>query len=294
MIWALLAVLAAFIWGIVNIIDKYLVDKLVRKTENIIIILGIVGIISGFVIFLARGFSPISSAGIALALAAGIFQMLGNIFYFKAAKFDEISRVVPLFQLAPVFVIIMAAIFLGEIFTPLKYLGIFMIIIGAVLITKKRAIKFSFNKTLQLMILSALSFSINLVIGKYLLETVDYWTVFSYMRFGNAFVLAPLLYFYRKDFMEMLKTRGGKTAMLVTLNETLNLVGVFLLTAAAAYGFITLVEALASTQSMFLFIFAVIISIFKPKILKEELGKSTLMAKFIAIALIIAGSILLL
>ena len=86
MIWALLAVLAAFIWGIVNIIDKYLVDKLVRKTENIIIILGIVGIISGLAIFLARGFSPIYSSGIALALAAGIFQMLGNIFYFKAAN----------------------------------------------------------------------------------------------------------------------------------------------------------------------------------------------------------------
>jgi hypothetical protein len=88
------------------------------------------------------------------------------------------------------------------------------------------------------------------------------------------------------------KKHGKKVVALMSLAETLNLVAVLFLTIAASIGFVSLVSALSSIQPLFVLLFIVILSIFTPKILKEEIGKKTLLLKFIAIVLMITGAIL--
>jgi hypothetical protein len=56
---------------------------------------------------------------------------------------------------------------------------------------------------------------------------------------------------------------------------------------------VTLVNALASVQPFFVLAFAVALSIFYPKILKEEIGRSAVALKLIAIAMMFAGVILI-
>jgi len=65
------------------------------------------------------------------------FLKLTNLFYFKAIKIEEISRVVPLLSFSPLFVLIFDAIFLGEVFTSLQYLEIFSLVVGVFLISVK-------------------------------------------------------------------------------------------------------------------------------------------------------------
>ncbi len=103
MSWISFSVLAAFIWAIVNTVDKYVLTKWVRKPIVPIMILGIIGLIASLFIFLIHGFSYLSYLNITLAFIAGIFYILANTFYFKAAKLEEISRVVPLFNLTTLF-----------------------------------------------------------------------------------------------------------------------------------------------------------------------------------------------
>ncbi|MDD5290488.1 MAG: EamA family transporter [Patescibacteria group bacterium] len=293
MSWILFSILAAFIWAIVNTVDKYVLTKWVKEPIIPVMIMGIVGLIASFIIFLVQGFPYLSPINIALAFIAGIFYILANSFYFRAAKLEEISRVAPLFNLAPIFVLILAAIFLGEIFSPIKYLGIFSLVMGAILISSKNYLKFSFKKPFWLMMASVISFAITLVITKYLLNSADYWTIFAYIRLGTIGALIPIFYFHFGKLASIVKEHGKKIVGLISINETLNIFGILLFTIAAASGYITLVESLASAESFFLLLITIIISIFYPKVLREDIKKSTVLLKFIALILIFIGVVLI-
>jgi drug/metabolite transporter (DMT)-like permease len=288
MSWVFFAISATIIWAFVNIIDKYALVKLVKKPIIPAILCGVLSLAAGIAVYLAKGFEELSYFNIFLAIAAGMVYILMLLSYFKAVMIEEISRVIPLFYLAPIFVLSFAFVFLGEVFSFLKYLGIFFLVSGAVLMSSRHPFKIRLKKSFWLMIFSALALAINSVIIKYLLNFADFWTVFSYVRIGTFISIIPLAYIYFKDMVKVNRLGFG----LMTLAEILNLFGVFFITIAAASGFITLVSSLSSVQPLFVLIFALILSIFYPRILKEEINKTTLIQKFIAITLIIIGAIL--
>jgi len=293
MSWVLFSILSAAVWAIVNTVDKYVLTKLVRKPVTPLIILGIIGLISSFFVYLFHGFSYLSYFNIALAFFAGILYVIGVLFYFKAVKIEEISRVIPLLYLSPLFVSILAAAFLREIFTPIKYLGIFLLVTGAVSISSKNFIKFGFGKAFWFMVVASLTLSLNSVITKYLLNFVDFWTIFSYIRIGAFFALIPIFFFSFKDLKLAVRENGKKTIIVMSLNEILALFAVILITIAMTKGYVTLVNALSSVQPFFVLLIAVILSVFYPKILKEEIGKSAILLKLIAITLMFVGVILI-
>jgi transporter family protein len=291
--WALFAIFAVFIWSVVNIVDKYVLTRWVANPIILIMITGIIGLLAGFIIFFTQGISYLSLQNTIFAIIAGTFYVLGNLLYFKAAKLNEISRVVPLFHLSPIFVLILAAIFLGEFFTPMKYLGIAFLVVGAFIISSKNLFSFRLDRSSEFMILSTLSFSFTVVITKYLLAFADFWTIFSYIKFGTIFVLVPIFWLYFEELKSVARKHGKKVIGLISINESFNVFAVLLMTIAAASGFITLVESLASLQALFVFLLALGLSIFFPKILKEEISGSTILLKLIAIVLLIAGSIMI-
>ncbi len=293
MLWMALSISAAFIWAIVNTIDKYVLTNWVKKPIVLVMILGINGLLVTIFIYLFHGISQLSYSNIILAFIAGIFYILMSVFYFKAVKIEEISRVVPLFYLNPLFVLIFATIFLKEILTPIKYLGVIFLIIGAVLISSKNFIKFRIGKAFWFMMLSALALSISIVITKYLLNFADFWTIFSYISVGTIFALIPIFYFNFSDFVSAIKDNNKIVIMIIFLNELLNVIGVLLITIATQVGYVTLVNALSSTHSFFVLLFTVTLSIFYPKILKEKISKPTIMLKLIAILLMFIGTILI-
>jgi len=291
--WVIFSISAAFLWAVVNIIDKYVLTKWVKNPFVPIIIGDVIGLLISFFIYFFIGFSHLSYLNIALAFIAGIFYILAILFYFKAAKIEEISRIIPLFSLAPLFVLILATIFLGEIFTPMKYLGIFILIIGAILISSKNFIKISFGRAFWFIMLSSLAISVNSVISKYLLNFADFWTIFSYTRIGTIFALVPIFYFNFQDLLFTLKKQGKKVVGLISLAGLLNLIAVLFITIAFSVGYVTLVNALSQVQPFFVLFFATILSIFYPNVLKEEVGKLTIVFKFIATILLFIGAILI-
>jgi transporter family protein len=265
----------------------------VRQPIIPVIILGVVGLIASIIVYFIYGFSYLSCSNVFLAFVAGIFYILMSIFYFKAVKIEEISRVSPLFYLSPLFILILAAIFLGEVFTPLKYLGIFLLVIGAILISSKNLSKISLGKAFWWMTLSALTLAINQLLTKYLLNFADYWTIFAYIRVGAAIGLIPIVYIYLPELVDTVRRHGKRVAIVISANETLNLFGVLFITIAVSIGYVTLANALSSIQPFFVLLFAVILSMFYPSILKEEISKSVISLKLLAIALMFIGAILI-
>jgi transporter family protein len=291
MSWILFSLLAALTWAVVDTIDKHVLTKWTKRPAVPLMLLGIVGVIAAIAVYLFRGFQQLSAANIMLSFLAGILYFAAMLFYFRAVKLEEISRVVPLFNLTHFFVLVLAAVFLGEIFTPLKYVGVFLLIIGAVLISMKQHL--ALGKSFWLMILTSLCLAFNSIISKYVLNFADFWTVFSYSRIGTLFILVPLFCFYARDLKEVRQKHGAKVIFYITLNESLSLAGVFFITIAASIGFITLVQALSAVQPFFVLLFAVILSIFFPKFLKEKISRPVLLLKFIATVMIFAGAVLI-
>ena len=144
-----------------------------------------------------------------LAFAAGILYIWAVLLYYDAIKLDEISRIIPLFYITPLFVLIFAGIFLREIFSIAKYIGIFLLVFGAILISA-RNFQIRFGKAFWLMILASLILAINSVIQKHLLNAADFWTVFAYVRIGSFFAVIPVIYFNRKDFSSTMRKKGKK------------------------------------------------------------------------------------
>lgn len=293
MLWVIFSILAALCWAIVNTVDKYIITKWVKTPIVPLVVMGFIDIIVAVLIFALKGFSELSYFYILLTLLAGGIYVGASFVYFKAIKKDEISRLVPLYQLEPLFVLLLATIFLGEFFIPLKYLGIFLLVAGSFLISYRPSKGIKFGRSIKFMIFAVFIFAVNAVFIKYLLNFADYWTIFSYARIGSFLALVPVIYFSIPELKETVRKHGKKTLAIMSANSVLNVLGVFFITIAASLGFITLVRALTSLQPFFVLLFAIILSIFFPKILKEDINKKTIVLKVIAIILLIAGALII-
>ncbi|MFH1752314.1 MAG: EamA family transporter [archaeon] len=289
--WALLAISSAFLWASSNTIDKYVVSKLVRNPFFPVTVAGILGLVSALIIFFFQGFAYLSIFHIILAFVAGAFIISSFTFYFKALQIEELSTVIPLYYLGPVFITILAAIFLGEIFTPIKYLGITFLIIGAILISSARKLKLNFGKGFWLMILAATTWAIEAIIIKYLLNFADFWTIFSYIKIGMFLTIIPIIFLILPDIKQLIKQKTWKAFGFMGIAESIGITGDFISVTAMSIGFVSLVTSLTATQPFFVLAFAIILSLFFPKILKEEIGRKTILLKIIAIILIVAGAI---
>jgi drug/metabolite transporter (DMT)-like permease len=191
-----------------------------------------------------------------------------------------------------VFILFLAAIFLGEVLGFVQYLGVFLIVVGAMLISS-RNFKFDFGKAFWFVIIGCLIFSVCSVLVKYLLDFADFWTVFSYVRIGMIFLLIPMACLSVGELKSAVKKHGAKVLGVMSLSEILTVAAVLIGTIAVSIGSVTLVNALSSIEPFFVLFIALILSVHHPKILKEELGKAVVLVKLAAVILIFAGAILI-
>lgn len=287
--WILFSLLSAFLWSVVNIIDKTIITKFVRRPIIPVIITGLLGFVASLIILL-KNFVLISTNLLMLSMLAGIFYMVATIFYFKALQIEETSRVIPLFALTVVWVAVIAAIFLQEILSLKEYFGIFLVFIGSFLISSRRKIKINLSKALILMASSTFLYAAHNVLIKALLNFSDYWNIFAYSRIGIFLSIIPILIYLWPSIKEMVKKFRGRASGLMASSESLSLAGDLLFMVAASLGFISLVTTVStSLQYVFIFLLTVIISIWRPKIIREELKSSTILLKLISIVIIISG-----
>jgi len=84
-----------------------------------------------------------------------------------------------------------------------------------------------------------------------------------------------------------------KVIIVMSISKGLFLFGSLLLTIALSFGYASLVYSLSSIQPFFVLLIAVILSRFFPSILKEEVSKSIVLVKIIAIISIFIGAFLI-
>lgn len=298
MLWLLVAILAYFLFAIVALGDKYLLGEKIPNPKVYSFYVGLLGILALFLIPL--GFSIPKPQEILLSIFAGALFIFALFFYYTGLRLFEASRIVPAIGgILPIFT------FFLTFFLPLEkktltfpeVFAFILLIFGSILISleKKRIIG---GKSLQFAILVAFLFALAFISMKFVYNFQSFWSGFIWMRIGGFFAAFFLLFSQevRQEIFQKRITFQKKTGIFFLSNQALGATGFIFQNWAIALAsiiYLPLINALQGIQYAFLFIFATLISLKFPKIIKEKISKRIIYQKIFAILLIIIGFFLL-
>lgn len=300
LVWILFAVLAPLLFAAVNQIDGFLVKKVSTPGSLVVFssLFALVTIVVSFIIVLVQGTGlSLSGTQIIILLVSGVFEIAWLYWYMQALETEEVSSVVPWFQVVPVFVLILSIIFLGERMSGLQIFGIGIVVLGSAILSRNFAEKFRFKKRETLLMIGAAGI---IAIGSVLykiaaLDLVPFWTSMFWLHIGvfGTGVVAYLVPSFRSEFHDMIATNGRKVLGWNVLNEVLNLGGLLaLLYATYLASNISYVYTISAVQPLFVLILSAVLSKVSPNFVSEDLSGRNLFFKTIAIALLVGGGIL--
>lgn len=290
--WIYFALIAQGIWSVTSIIDKIVISKGYIKNPLVYIVLN--GVMNVFLIFLLpfAGFEPLSFMNFLIAMLSGVMFSFAVTIYYKAVQYDEISRVVMLYQLIPVFVLILSLLFLGEILTKNHFLGFLFLLSAGFIVSYKRTEKsFKLSKAFYYMLISAFMSAIAFVSAKHIFSVTSFWSAFLWLRlsgFTALFVLfVPSI---RNQFVETFKNMKNRVKGLLTFKMVIDFSAFIFSGYAILNGPTSLVSALSNSAApLFVFIAALFTSLYLPNLVKENINKKVILTKISAIVLIIIG-----
>lgn len=295
MMWVILVIIASAMGGFCNIIDQILRKKYIKDSIVLSVYFGLSSILFLLILPFKRIIVP-SIFDLSILLTMGVILLFGLILYVYAISIEEISRVVPLWEISPLLVLLMAFIFLGERLTVYQLLAFFLILMGSFLISIKR-IKglFKISKAFFPMVLSGFIYALDNILIKFMYSKVDFWSVLVWMGLGAVLGALIILSFkkYRIKFIKSLKSLKPRIGGVIFASESLATIARVLYNYALLLSSASLVYVLSGTQNIFVLLYATIFSLFLPKLIKEKIDKKTLLTKTIAILLILAGLYLL-
>jgi len=304
MSWILITIIAYFILAIVNLADKFLLDKILPSAKTYTFLVGILGLA---ILVIAPWF--LEWPGLYLFILNIIVGMLlpgALMLLYTALRLGDASKIITLIGgSVPIFTILLSFILLGERFTGMQYMAFFYLIFGTLIISyfpsghelwTKVIVWFGFDnlkrlRAILVAVLSAFIFALFFVGSKYLYNNQEFISAFIWIRVGSFIsVLFFLLHkASRKEIFKSIKKLRGKSRTVFISNQGLAAIGFFLQNYAISLGSVALVNALQGVQYVFLLILASLITIFYPKVLKEKISKFIILQKLVGIGLISFG-----
>lgn len=291
MLWLVFALIPAIGDGLGNIIDGHLSNNKFHNPWILLFYSGIMELL--FLPFLLLYRMPIIfSFKIMLFFPAIAFlDFLTLIFYYKALKEDDTSIVASLFSLGKIFVPILAFFVVGERLAPLQYIAFFVIIFASTLLTATSdGGKIKFNKSLLLMLLSSLVHSVEGVIYKYTLESVDWVSGFFYVTIFSLLGFAIIAIIKNKEVQKQFNT--FKTNFkLVLFNSSVAFISNLSSVIAFSLAPITLVKGIFATQPFFVIIFTYFLSKYFKTNYREKMDRGNLIKKLVIFTVMLVALI---
>lgn len=296
MVWLAFALLANFLYSVSNIADQFLRRKHVKHDASFIVIL------MGFFFLLWLAAVPFIRVSVPplpqllAVLTSGFIVMFMVAIYVYAISREEISRIMPVLQFHSVFVLVLSAVFLGEKLQALSYVGFAVMLIAGLLLTVERIeASFRINQTLLMVVGASVVLAISLVLLKFFYLTGDFWNGFFWFYLGGFVWTAIFAAFpsHLRTVKAHLRELNCKIVAIFVLAAVSGFFADLSWLLAAKLGPVSLVSVVGSTQIAMLFVMTLLLTLYFPRILKERLDRKVLLTKLAAIALMVAGLLLL-
>jgi uncharacterized membrane protein len=295
MSWLFFAFSGPVLWAISVHLDKYLVDRYFKDSSVAVLLVFTAWVGVLLLPFIAAShpetlrLPPASAATMTLS---GLLYMGAMFFYLQALQEEEASVVAPFFQTSPLFAYGLAFVVLGETLSNSQLLGGAMILGGAALLSLGRGRRRTAIKTslVAKMLSCAFSLAISSLIFKAFAVKQDFWPTTFWMFVGEAIFGAGLLCVprFRRQFLKLLRTHTVPLLTVNAANELINVGGGLGARYALMFAPLSLVQAIGSTTTLFVFIFGTLLSLagFGAR---EDLSARNLLQKGGSAALIAAG-----
>lgn len=277
--WISIALAAYFLLALSYVIDKFILSERVPKPS---VFAFYVALLSFATIFLVPFGFYWQGIGITLeAAVSGALYIYAVLFLYKAVKVNEISRVSPLvFAVTALATVFISVAFLGEKITFLNFSGIFFLVAGGLLISfdlpvKSKKIFNGFNNSVIAGILFAFAYAIaKHVYGGSAFINGYIMTRAGIFLGGLGLLLIPE---YKKQIFSSFKDiknnrkKNLATAAIIIGSKALGGGFSILLNYAIFLGNVSVVNAIASVQFVFILIFSGLASLKFPKLFGEKL-----------------------
>ena len=296
MSWIVFAFSGPVLWAVSVHLDKYLVERFFKHSDVAVLLL-FTAFIGLLLLPFIWAFQPDVAApgagGIALIIVSGLFYMGALLLYLQALKGEEASVVAPYFQAGPLFGYALAYIVLGETLSGRQMAGGALILVGALTVSLRldRGARLFKARLAALMLTCGFTMALSGLIFKVFAIQVEFWITTFWMFVGEAIFGCALLLIpaYRRQLTAVLRANTVPLLSINASNELINLGGSIGNRYALMFAPLSLVQAIGSTTTLFVFGFGVILSLFFPKFGRETLSGRELAKKAIAAALVAAG-----
>ena len=297
--WLLFALSAPVLWAVSIHLDKYLVERYFKHTSVAVLLVftALMGVLMLPIIWWFRPEVLVLPWLDALLIGlSGVLFMAAIWFYLQALQSEEASVVTPLFQAAPLFGYALGYFVLGETLSRMQGAGALLIVAGALLLSidLRRRARFKTGLIVRMLICTfALSLT-SLIFKVFALRdefwTTMFWTFSGHGAFGAGLLATPR---YRKMFLHLVRIHPGPVLSINGMNELMNVTGSLGARYALTLAPISLVQAIGSTTSLFVFLFGVVITLLRPDLAAEDLSRPTLIRKAIACVVVTFGVVLI-
>jgi drug/metabolite transporter (DMT)-like permease len=306
MSWLFFAFSGPVLWAISVHLDKYLVERFFKHSDVAVLLVftAFIGLLLlPFIWFFEPAVTSPGIRGMALIALAGILYMGAMLLYLQALQSEEASVVAPYFQASPLFGYGLAYAVLGETLSGRQMAGGAMIVVGALIVSLRffpsrrsaadGARRESMFKARLAMLMLACGFALALssLIFKVFALQVEFWITTFWMFVGEAIFGVALLMIssYRRQFVALLRINTAALLSINTSNELINLGGGLGNRYALMFAPLSIVQAIGSTTTLFVFAIGVVLSMCCPGLGRETLSGRELAQKGVAAAFVAIG-----
>jgi len=296
MSWLIFAFSGPVLWAISVHLDKYLVERFFKDSDVAVLLVftALIGIVTlPFIWLLNPTVLSVGGAAMVLMALSGVIYIAALFFYLRALQSEEASVVAPFFQMAPLIGYGLGYFVLGEALTTTQLLGGVLIVGGTLLVSIRPGRKASRSKAkvAGLMLTCALFVALSSLLFKIFALRDEFWTTTFWMFGGEGlFGLALLAYTpYRRQFVALLRQNTGAVLAINGANELINLGGGLGNRFALVLAPLSIVQAIGSTTTLFVFVFGVMLSLRFPSLGRESFSAWELTQKGGAALLVAAG-----
>ena len=288
MSWVFIAIAGYFLNAVAILVDKFLLTKRIGEPVTYTFF---VSILSLLVLALwPFNYVKPSFELLAYAFPAGLAFAAGLFFLFTALHSNDASRIGPLVGgLTTMFALFFSILILNDQLVFKEFIGIFFLVAGSIVLA------FSFKGIFKLNLWPALTaaffFGLSAVLTKYLFLRTSFITGLVLTRLGTA--SGGFLLLLVPSAVKAIKTewQGSRRPLSLTfvLGQSAGALAAILISYAISLANVSVVTALQGLQHVFIFLLAVFLSYFTPKIISEELSSKILALKILSIILISLG-----
>ena len=285
-------------FAIIIVADKLLLSTYLPNTRTLFFLVGVIQVVMATTILLIEPWHSSPSGSIlTIGTVSGITWIAGLILMFYGISRLEVSRVIAIYHTYPVFVGVLAVVFLNEHLSVVAWLAILVTICGAALVAMGQSYSEQNDGPLiiyGIVVIGSLLTAIANVTYKYALDGLEFWDI-NALRAFCAGLISIIVGWHPKTISDLRSLSSSPIGIgIFVCAEVIGApVAMILMFAALSAGPASLVSTLISIRPLFVLFIAGLLSTGYLNILNEPITKNNMIGKLIPISMIVIGAITL-